>query len=171
MSTAIEANDTQVSQKLDTILEAVKHMGEQLRQQHESLCRQKENMSIHGLSVVPLAQSSPKHSKQESVFTKPDEMSYFEVLKAGSKVQGGVARQLNDYRNASRGYIDKQASSLKSGGFRAEVAKVKCHVNWPQYFCANQIRSKQPLMLSLQVNSGCRACNNLFCIKNLFCIT
>ena len=69
-----------MSQKLGTILEAVKHMGEQLRQQDEGLRRQSENMSIHDLSVVSLAKSSPKHTKEESVFTKPDEMPYTKLV-------------------------------------------------------------------------------------------
>ena len=51
VSTASGANDTGVSQKLDTLLEVVKHMGEQLKQQDERLNRQ-EKMSIHDLLAV-----------------------------------------------------------------------------------------------------------------------
>ena len=61
VSTASETNDTGVSQKLDTLLEVVKHMGEQLIQQDERLNRQEEKMSINDLSAAPSAQSSPKN--------------------------------------------------------------------------------------------------------------
>ena len=71
-----------VSQKLDTFLEEVKNMGDQLKQQDERLRRQEEKMSIHDLSAVPSAQTSPKHSKQESVTSKPDKLPSFEVLKS-----------------------------------------------------------------------------------------
>ena len=60
VSTASGVNDAGVSQKLDTLLEAVKHMGEQLKQQDETLRRQEEKMSIHNLSAVPSAQRLPK---------------------------------------------------------------------------------------------------------------
>ena len=56
-----EGNDTGISQKLDMLLEAVKSMGDQLKQQDERLRRQEEKMSIHYVSAVPSAQSSPKH--------------------------------------------------------------------------------------------------------------
>ena len=39
-------------------------------------------MSIHDLSAVPSAQTSPKHSKQESVTSKPDKLPSFKVLKS-----------------------------------------------------------------------------------------
>ena len=144
VSAASGANDTGVSQKLDTLLEAVKNMGDQLRQQDERLRRQEEKTSIHDLSAVPSAQSSPKHSKQEPMVTKPDKLPSFEVLRSDSKIQAEVAKRLNDYQNVSRGEIGKPTSSLKSGRFRAGVAKVKSHVNWPQDFCVIQIGSKQP---------------------------
>ena len=81
MSTAGEGNDSGVSQKLDTLLEAVKSMGDQLKQQDERLHRQEEKMSIHDPSAEPSAQSSPKHLKQEPVTSKPDKLPSFEVLK------------------------------------------------------------------------------------------
>ena len=136
VSTAGEGNDTGVSQKLNTLLEAVKSMGDQLKQQNERLHRQEEKTSIHDLSAVPSAQSSPKHSGQEPVTSKPDKLPSFEVLKSDSKIQAEVARRLTEYQNTSRGEIGKPASSLKSVRFRAGVAKIKSHVNWPQDFCA-----------------------------------
>ena len=72
MSTASGVNDIGVSQKLDTLLEAVKNMGDQLKQQDERLHRQEEKTSIRDLSAVPSAQSSPKHSQQEPMASKPD---------------------------------------------------------------------------------------------------
>ena len=119
-------------------------MGDQLKQQDERLRRQEEKASIHDLSAVPSAHSSPKHSKQEPTASKPDKLPSFEVLKSDSKIQAEVARLLTDYQNALRGEIGKPASSLKSGRFRAGVAKIKSHVNWPQDFCVIQIGSKQP---------------------------
>ena len=144
MSIASGANDTGVAQKLDTVLEAVKNMGDQLKQQDERLHREEEKASIYDLSAVPSAHSSPKYSKQEPMASKPDKVPSFEVLKSDSKIQAEVARRLNDYQNVSRGEIGKPASSLKSGRFRAGVAKIKSHVNWPQDFCVIQSGSKQP---------------------------
>ena len=51
---------------------------------------------------------------------------------------------MTEYQNTSRGEIGKPASSLKSGQFRAGVAKIKSHVNWAQDFCAIQFGSKEP---------------------------
>ena len=107
VSAASEANDTGISQKLDTLLEAVKNMGDQLKQQDERLRRQEEKTSIHDLSAVPSAQSSTKHSKQEPMVAKPDKLPSFEVLRSDSKIQAEVARRLNDYQNVSRGEIGK----------------------------------------------------------------
>ena len=61
VSTASEVNDTGVSQKLDTLLEAVKNMGDQLKQQDERLRRQEEKMSIHDLSAVPRVPQSTRN--------------------------------------------------------------------------------------------------------------
>ena len=71
VATNSEGNDTGISQKLDTLLEAVKSMDDQLKQQDERLRRQEEKMSIHDLSAVPSVQSSPKHLMQEPATSKP----------------------------------------------------------------------------------------------------
>ena len=141
MLIASGANDTGVSQKVDTLLEPVKHVGEQLKQQDRRLRRQEEKISIHGLSAVSSAQRFPKHLKQEFVVSKPDKMPSGEVLKLDSKIQVEVARRLNDYQNASRG---DQLPRLNLSDLGPGVAKIKSHVNWPQDFYAIQIGSKQP---------------------------
>ena len=74
---------------------------------------------------------------------KHDKLPSFEVLKSDSKIQAEGARRLNDYQNASRG-VGKPTSYLKSGRFRADVAKMKSHLNWLKDFCAMQMGSKQP---------------------------
>ena len=77
-------------------------------------------------------------------------------------MQAEVARRLNDYQNPLRGGIGKPASSLKSGRFRAGVAKVKSHVNLPQDFSAIQIGSKKPTYDELTSEPWVQAF--LFCI-------
>ena len=107
-------------------------------------------MSVHELSVVPSAQSSPKQyrvtgmEKPKLVEGNVKEVPSFEILESDSRIQLEVAKPLNDYQNASRWELGKPTTVLKSGRYRVGVSKVKIHVNWPQDFCSVLGSAKQP---------------------------
>ena len=130
--------DTSVGQKLDTLLA---DMHEKLKEQDDRLRKQKERASIHDMSVVPSAQSSPIQLKgevtQQPGSSKPAKLPFFEVLKTDSSIQAEVTKRLHD---ASR-IEGKPTSSMKSGRSRAGV--IKTNVNWPQDFRTVQPGSKQ----------------------------
>ena len=136
-----------MGKKLDTLLAVMKHMGEKLKGQDDRLWKQEERASIHDMSAIPFAQSSPYHSKweatQQSGMPKPTQLFSFEVLKTDLRIQAEVAKRLHDYQDAS--WIEgKPPSSLKSGTFTAGVAKIRTHVNWAQDLCTMQPGSIHP---------------------------
>ena len=139
--------DTSVGQKLDALLAIVQDMGEKLKEQDDRLLKREEKASIHDISVVPSAHSSPKQTKREATQqpgnSKPAKLPSFEVLKTDSRMQAEVTKRLLDYQDASR-IEGKPTSSLKSGRFRAGIAKGRTHVYWPQNLCTVQPGSKQP---------------------------
>ena len=136
--------DSSVSKKLDNLLTIVHEMNGQLKDQDARLRKQEEKVSVHELSVVPSAQSSPKQHRVVERDPRPKEVPSFEVLKSDSRIQLEVARRLDEYQNASRVEIGKPTTVLKSGRYRAGVSKVKVHVNWPQDFCSVPGNAKQP---------------------------
>ena len=145
-ATGQNSQEATVSQKLDILLNVVKDMGAQLEDHGERLCKQEEKVSIQNISALPSGHSSPKaaNSVNEPLPSKPDRMPSFEALKTDSRIQAEVARRLHEYQNASR--VDgsgKPLATLKSGRYRAGVAKIKTQVNWPQDFCSVPVGSKQ----------------------------
>ena len=104
-------------------------------------------MSIHNISVLPSAHSSPKAtatSVAEPPQSKPEKMPSFEALKMDSHIQEEVTRRLHEYQNASR--TDRLGKPLtKSGRYGAGITKIRTQVNWPQYFHSVPIGSKQPI--------------------------
>ena len=68
---------------LDTLLALVQDMGGKLEEQDDRLQKQEEKASIHDISVVPSAYSSPKQTKggatQQSGSSKPAKLPSFEV--------------------------------------------------------------------------------------------
>ena len=151
-STSAQA-DGVIAQKLDLLLNSVQTMNEQLQQQDLRLRKQEERVSLNELSVVaPSAQSSPKSDKQSKMKTPklPGEVSRpaklpFEDLKSDSRIQAEVERRLQDYQQTSRTETaGKPVQSLKSGRYRAGVAKIHKHINWPQDFCSVASGNKQP---------------------------
>ena len=55
--------DSSMSRKLDNLLAVVHEMNGQLKDQEARLRKQEEKVSVHELSVVPSAQSSPKQHR------------------------------------------------------------------------------------------------------------
>ena len=153
-SQAATTSDNQaISHKLDTLLTSIETMNEQLRQQDLRLRKQEERVSINELSVVaPSAHSSPNRNRQIKKASQLQGdavpgagLPSFDHLKTDSRIQAEVERRLQDYQQTSRVDIaGKPVQSLKSGRFRAGVAKIKNHVNWPQDFCSVMSGSKQP---------------------------
>ena len=94
-----------MSQKLDSLLNAVKDMGAQLEDHDERLRKQEEKVSIQNISALPSAHSSPKAtatSVNEPPQSKHERMPSFEALKTDSRIQAEVAKCLHEYQNASR---------------------------------------------------------------------
>ena len=129
-------------------------MNEQLQQQELRLRKQEERVRLNVLSVVaPSAHSSPKSDKQSKLTTsklpcdmaQPAKLHSFEDLKSDLRIQAEVECCLQDYQQTSRTETaGKPVQSLKSGRFRAGVAKIRKHINWPQDFCSAALGSKQP---------------------------
>ena len=137
--------DSSMSRKLDNLLAVVQEMNGQLKDQEVRLRKQEEKVSVHKLSAVTSAQSSPKqHRFVEGENPRVKEVSSFEILKSDSRIQLEVARRLNEYQNASHVEIGKPTTVLNSGRYRAGVYKVKVPVNWPQDFCSVPGNVKQP---------------------------
>ena len=67
------------------------------------------------------------------------------MKKSDSRIQAKVERHLQEYQQTSRTETaGKPVQSLKSGRYRAGVAKICKHINWPQDFCSVASASKQP---------------------------
>ena len=102
-------------------------------------------MSVHKLSAVPSAQSSPKqHRVVEGENPQVKEVPSFEILKSDSRIQLVVARHFNEYQNVTRVEMVKPTTVLKFGHYCAGESKVRVHVNWPQDFCSVPGNAKQP---------------------------
>ena len=124
-----------IAQKLYLLLNSVQTMNEQLQQQELRLCKKEERVSLNELSVVaPSAQSSPKSDKQSKLKSsklpgdglRPAKLPSFEDLKSESRIQAEVERHLQDYQHTSRTETTgKPVQSLKSGRYRAGVAKIR----------------------------------------------
>ena len=67
VSIASRANDTGVSQKLDTLLEAVKNMGDQLKQQDERLRRQEERQACMTCQLF-LQPTAPQSTRSKNLW-------------------------------------------------------------------------------------------------------
>ena len=134
-----EERNTSIAQKLDLLLEVVNGLNTRIQEQDERLQKQEERVSLRDVSALPSAHSSPKAK------TTPDRVPSFEELKNDSKVQAEVDRRLQAYHNASRvDYTGKSNTAIKSGRFRAGVARIKNPISWPQDFCSVNTGSKQP---------------------------
>ena len=134
-----EERNTSIVQKLDLLLEVVNGLNTRIQEQDERLQKQEERVSLRDVSALPSAWSSPKAK------TTPDRVPSFAVLKSDSKVQAEVDSHLQAYHNASRvDYTGKSNTAIKSGRFRAGVARIKNPISWPQDFCSVNVGSKQP---------------------------
>ena len=125
--------DMTVNKKLDLLLEVVKGLDSKIQEQDVGLQKQEERVSIRDVSVLPSAHSSPKATKD----LDPEKLPSFQELKGDSKIQAEVDKPLQAYHNASRTDLTgKSNTAIKSGRFRAGIAKIKQLISWPQDFCA-----------------------------------
>ena len=136
-----QSTDMTVNKKLDLLLEVVKGLDTKIQEQDVRIQKQEERVSLRDVSALPSAQSSPKQSKD----LQPDKLPSFHELKGDSRIQAEVDKRLQAYQNASRAeFSGKSSTVIKSGRFRAGVAKIKNPISWPQDYCAVNVGNKQP---------------------------
>ena len=136
-----QSQDLTVVRKLDQLLEVVKGLDTKIQEQDIRLQKQEERVSLRDVSALPSAQSSPKADKE----LQPGKMPSFQELKGDSKIQAEVDKRLRTYQNASRtDFHGKSNTVIKSGRYRAGIAKIKNPISWPQDYCTVNVGNKQP---------------------------
>ena len=103
--------------------------------------------------------SSPKATKD----LDPEKLPSFQELKGDLKIQAEVDKHLQAYHNASRtDFTGKSNTAIKSGRFRAGIAKIKQSISWPQDFCAVNVGNKQPTYDEMSLEQWVQG--TLFCV-------
>ena len=137
----------------------MKGLDSKIQEQDVRLQKQEERVSIRDVSVLPSAHSSPKAGKD----LDPEKLPSFHKLKGDSKIQAEVDKRLQVYHNASRtDFTGKSNTAIKSGHFKAGIAKIKNPISSPQDFCAVNVGNKQPTYDEMSLEQWVQGM--LFCV-------